>query len=93
MLFRSRSHQSLIVFSKTVASLCRARTLSTELDFGVALTSLTESSRGTSRDQESVGKEACFYTKKQWACDCARTMSKMKTKVKKRQKWTDLEIN
>ena len=38
VLLLSRPHQSLIAFSKTVASPCRARTLSTELDFGVALT-------------------------------------------------------
>ena len=38
VLLLSRLHQSLIASSKTVASPCRARTLSTELDFGVALT-------------------------------------------------------
>ena len=38
VLLLSRLHQSLIASSKTVVSPCRARTLSTELDFGVALT-------------------------------------------------------
>ena len=38
VLLLSRLHQSLIASSKTVASPCRAHTLSTELDFGVALT-------------------------------------------------------
>ena len=41
VLLLSHLHQSLIASSKTVASPCRARTLSTELDFGVALTPIT----------------------------------------------------
>ena len=38
LLLLSHLHQSLIASSKTIASPCRAHTLSMELDFGVALT-------------------------------------------------------
>ena len=51
VLLLSCLHQSLIASSKTVVSPCRARTLSTELDFGVALTGTTMTTEHTTRPQ------------------------------------------